>query len=488
MYYFKRNKHYKRIKTRKNIHKNVDNKLLRKIPLLLFYIISLIIIIMIYLNKENKIKELKKEINHLKLEFKNGKVIENKNENQEMIEIISNYRNEINLEYNKLNENNNYNITQSIKNFIDKLDEFLASKSKLNYIENKIEYPISIYNSNSTLKNQFFTRFENVFGKYINETELSDEYKNKFKQDILNGYSKLFNRNYTKIDIIIYNKKFNLGNALFVINNLIYYCELLGCKKIYLSKEYWFVKKPIYDKELDITISPLDIDTWDEKTTINLDKKLKFDQIVELFNNNFIPFRTYILKNELYSNIKVLNTSIEDLYINIRSGKDIFDNHIYSPGDYMQPPLCFYQAIIETFNFSNIYIIANGKENPVVDELLKSYNNTKYFHGTIEEDTAFILSAKNLVRPCSSFTVELLKLSDNLQNLFEFDLMYEKDRRYWHYQDRHLRPLKFNRIIMNPTEEYIKIMFPWKQKPEQFSQMISEKCNNKFTIIPSDFV
>ena len=66
--------------------------------------------------------------------------------------------------------------------------------------------------------------------------------------------------------------------------------------------------------------------------------------------------------------------------------------------------------------------------------------------------------------------------------------MYEKDRRYWHYQDRHLRPLKFNRIIMNPTEEYIKIMFPWKQKPEQFSQMISEKCNNKFTIIPSDFV
>ena len=240
MYYFKRNKHYKRIKTRKNIHKNVDNKLLRKIPLLLFYIISLIIIIMIYLNKENKIKELKKEINHLKLEFKNGKVIENKNENQEMIEIISNYRNEINLEYNKLNENNNYNITQSIKNFIDKLDEFLASKSKLNYIENKIEYPISIYNSNSTLKNQFFTRFENVFGKYINETELSDEYKNKFKQDILNGYSKLFNRNYTKIDIIIYNKKFNLGNALFVINNLIYYCELLGCKKIYLSKEYCF--------------------------------------------------------------------------------------------------------------------------------------------------------------------------------------------------------------------------------------------------------
>ena len=262
---------------------------------------------------------------------------------------------------------------------------------------------------------------------------------------------------------------------------------LLGCKKIYLSKEYWFVKKPIYDKELDITISPLDIDTWDEKATININSNLNFDKVVHLFNDNFIPVRTYILKNELYSNVKLLETNISDLYINIRSGKDIFGNHQYSPGSYVQPPLCFYQTIIEKFNFSNIYIISNGKENPVIDELLKSYNNTKYFHGTEEEDTAIILSAKNLVLPCSSFTVELVKLSDNLQNLFEFNILYEKDHINWHYQDRHLRPLKFNRIIMNPTEEYIKVMKPWKQKPEQFSQMINEKCNKKFTIIPSDF-
>ena len=135
---------------------------------------------MIYLNKENKIKELKKEINHLK----NNKIIENINKDKEMIEILTKYRNEINFEYIKLIENNNYNITQFIKNFVDKSDDLLSSKSKINYSENKIEYSISNNNYNSTLKNQHFTRFEKVFEKYRNETELSDEYKNKFKQDI----------------------------------------------------------------------------------------------------------------------------------------------------------------------------------------------------------------------------------------------------------------------------------------------------------------
>ena len=46
----------------------------------------------------------------------------------------------------------------------------------------------------------------------------------------------------------------------------------------------------------------------------------------------------------------------------------------------------------------------------------------------------------------------------------------------------------FNSFIMYPTKEYIEIMSPWKQKPEQFDQMINEKCNKKLKIIPSDFV
>ena len=199
----------------------------------------------------------------------------------------------------------------------------------------------------------------------------------------------------------------NFGNAIFVINNLIYFCEILGCKKIYLYKGYWFVKKPIYDKELNITISPLNINIWDNQTSIYFSPNIKFCNIVKLFKNNFIPVRSYILRNELLSNIKLVDTKLEDLYINIRSGKDVFKSSVYIPGDYIQPPLCFYQIIISMFNFNNIYIVSNGRENPVINKLLNSYNNIKYFHGTVKEDLAIILSAKNLVLACSSFSVEL---------------------------------------------------------------------------------
>ena len=368
------------------------------------------------------------------------------------------------------------------------MSKILKIKSKIKFTKNKNEYPIVFNNNNSTLKIQYFTRFDNVFDSYRNETESSNEYKNKFKHYILKEYSSLFNKTYKKINVIIFNKNMNLGNAIFVINNLIYFCEILGCNKIYLYKGYWFVKKPIYDKELNITISPLTINIWDNQTSVYYSPNFKFFDIVKLFIDNFIPVRTYILKNEFFSNIKLIETKLEDLYINIRSGKDIFNNNSHVPGTYIQPPLCFYQTIISMFNFNNIYIISNGRENPVINYLLKSYNNIKYFHGSVKEDVAIILSAKNLVLPCSSFSVELIKLSDNLKNLFEFNLISKIDKNFWHFYDRHLKPLKFNRFIMNPTKEYIEIMKPWRYSKEQVSQMINEKCYKKFKIVPSDFV
>lgn len=381
-------------------------------------------------------------------------------------------------------------------NFLRRLSKLLSSFIllmlmseilKIKYIKNKNEYNIFFNNNNSTLKIQYFTRFDNVFDTYRNETKLSYEYKNKFKQYLLKEFSSLFNKTYKKIDVIIFNKRMNLGNAIFVINNLIYFCEILGCKKIYLNKDYWFVKKSIYDKELNITISPLITNIWNNQTSVYYTQNIRFSNIGKLFIYNFIPVRTYILKNELFSNIKLINTKLEDLYINIRSGKDIFNNNGHAHGNYIQPPLCFYTTIISTFNFSNIYIISNGMENPVINYLLRLYNNIKYFHGTVKEDTAIILSAKNLVLPCSSFSVELIKLSDNLKNLFEFNLIPDLERKLWHFYDRHLKPLKFNRFIMNPTKKYIEVMKPWRSSKEQIFQMVNEKCYKNFKIVPSDF-
>ena len=386
---------------------------------------------------------------------------------------------------NQLNEKSNNKNIEQIKYL---LFDLFRLKSNLGYYKNTATI-LELVNprNNFTLKNHYYTMFGKPFKNFRNETELREEYIAKYRQDLLNGYSSLFGKDFKKIDTIVFDKEFMLGNALFEINNLIYFCEILGCKILYLSNKYWFIKKPIYDKELNITVSPLTSSVSEGETTLWYKSDSSFDFCVKLFNDNFIPVRTYILKDEFLSNVKLNETSENDLYINIRSGEDIFRNSGYSPASYLQPPLCFYQTIIESFNFSNIYIISNGHENPVVDELLKLYNNIKYFHGTIEEDAGMILSAKNLVLPVSSFPIELIKMSNNLQNLFVYDLVTPGDKKFWHFTERHLRPQKFNRFIMNPTKTYSEIMFPWQQLPKQFSQMINEICDKKLTIIPSDF-
>jgi hypothetical protein len=63
-----------------------------------------------------------------------------------------------------------------------------------------------------------------------------------------------------------------------------------------------------------------------------------------------------ILKEEILSNLPAINIKSNDLYIHIRGG-DIFTNFIAK--SYAQPPLCFYEKILEKYKiFNNIYIIS----------------------------------------------------------------------------------------------------------------------------------
>ena len=95
-------------------------------------------------------------------------------------------------------------------------------KTLYNNEDNQSKTPIinNINNNNSTLKNQYHIQLEKVFDKYKNE--LNDEEKKNLKKDILDGFSSLFRRKFTKIDTIIFDKRMNTGNALFAINNYIF--------------------------------------------------------------------------------------------------------------------------------------------------------------------------------------------------------------------------------------------------------------------------
>ena len=211
--------------------------------------------------------------------------------------------------------------------------------------------------------------------------------------------------------------KGNLGNALIMLNNLINICENIKCKNIIvLSKSLNnIIKKPIFYKEKNIIIWPnLYMNKINVDIIINPYNLLNFQ-----YKNKKIYSRLKIIRDEVISNIPKFKNTLDDLVINIRSG-DVFVNIIHR--GYGQPPLCFYQKIINDNKFKNIYLMSNGHENPTVNELLKIYPDIKFIHGTVEEDASVIIYAFNLVMPISTFTRTLVRLNNNLRKMFLYSL------------------------------------------------------------------
>ena len=154
--------------------------------------------------------------------------------------------------------------------------------------------------------------------------------------------------------------------------------------------------------------------------------------------------RLSVLKEEIMSNVPKYKSDPNYLYIHIRSG-DIFIKNI-NP-NYSQPPLCFYQKIINENNFTNIFLLSNGHENPCVDTLLKLYQNIKFIHGSVEEAVSIIINIYNLVISFSTFILSLINLNDNLHNLYIYNII-----------DYKITKTNLAKHVMPPSSKYEKIV------------------------------
>lgn len=253
----------------------------------------------------------------------------------------------------------------------------------------------------------------------------------------------------------------NVGNALIMLNNLINICEKINCKNIILRGLYNIIKNPIFYKKYNITIFPVSY-----KNRIKIDIKIQRYDLFRFHYKKNHNMRLNIIRNEIFHNIPIYKANPNDLYINIRSG-DIFVNKINI--HYWQPPLCFYQKIINNNRFRKLYLLSNGHENPVVDELLKLYNKIKYIHGSVEYDISVIVNAYNFVMPTSTFPKTLIYLNYNIKNLYIYGFS------------------NFNSLTTNcsihrmiPSPKFMKIMWnKWKNNSEQYSLLLKEDCINR---------
>ena len=368
------------------------------------------------------------------------------------------------------NDNNETtSLTPSDPIFLKDYKPLNPQKGKNKYLPIKIAFSLFI---------SFFLIITIIFHNEKNKNVLNDEflYLDSIK-------SQIEKKNLTSFETI-YGGNGNMGNALFIMNNLINICENIKCKNIIIPETLGdIIKNKIKinfskHKKNEITILPPSYKK-EMNITLNLNGYLVF-----IFRYKDKKHKLFLdtVKDEVLNNLPAYKANPDDLYINIRSG-DVFVNIMHS--SYSQPPLCFYQKIIQENKYQNIYLISNGKENPLVDILLKLYPNIKYMHGTPIEDMSVLVNVYNLVLPISSFPYAAIRFNDNLKNLFIYDIMVETISVRWYAEDYYFKNMKFNIYKMKPSSNYENIMKgKWKKSKIQLDLMINEDCiNNSFEII-----
>ena len=326
--------------------------------------------------------------------------------------------------------------------------------------------------------------------KYLSLKDLSKEtnetYISEIKGQFLNIFISLFinNKNYKDIQYLYFKDYYHnhFGNKMIILNNLIYYSEILGFKNIYLSDDNnWYLKDKIISDKINITvISPSNIDC----NSIHI-ACFKYSAGIFFFRQYYIKpqIRLNLIKNEIHKNLPQLEIDPNDLYIHIRSG-DIFRiRRTRHRKNYAQPPLCFYQNIINNFEFRKIYIIAQNRNNPIINKILNDFPNVVYERHKLSLDLAYLSNAYNLVASVSSFLLVLAKLNNNLKKYFEYDI-YKKNQKFLHlHHDFYNFPMNFTIYKMKPSMTYQNEMFLFHNNKDQYNLMINELCIYNFTII-----
>ena len=318
----------------------------------------------------------------------------------------------------------------------------------------------------------------NLKNKPINE---KDPLIFKEKKNLLYHISKLIKTKNFSLNYAYLTGKYRFGNFLIALNNAIFYCEILGCKKIIIQKyNDLYIKHKIVNNNYNMTIEPSYLNNYLIKKSLIIPINFFF------YYYDYIKpdIRLNLIKKEILNNLPKIKIHPNDLFIHIRSG-DIFKSHInYS---YSQPPLCFYKKILYKFKFRKVFIISENKDNPIINILLKEYKYIYYHKNPLNIDISYLANSYNIASSTSSFIISIIKLNDKLKLLWEYDF-YRLSQRYLHlhysiYNFTH----KYTIYKMIPSKLYKKNMYNWFNSIKQRKLMILEKCKIEFIRIPPSF-
>lgn len=309
--------------------------------------------------------------------------------------------------------------------------------------------------------------------RYMKLKKLSEDRNSPIdKEAKLKLYYKLGGTRYSQMKNIYIKDSWKFGNRMIMLNNIVFYVELLGEKKnIYLnSAHHWFMKDKIITEYVNISMAN------DSMIDCNSNETYCIKGMQWLVTPRVIwpEIRLMVFKSELMKNLPKIKTNPKDLYIHIRSG-DIYKK-FFPHVSYSQPPLCFYRSIINNKKFREIYIITQNNKSPMIKKLKEEYPQIILNFTSIEHDLSALINAYNLVGSISSFIHVCLILNENVKDYYEYDIYRNVEKfRHFHH-DCYKYPRSFNIYQMKPSDYYRGEMYSWHYSDNQVRAMMEEKC------------
>ena len=176
------------------------------------------------------------------------------------------------------------------------------------------------------------------------------------------------------------------GNFLIAINNAIIFCELFCYKRIIIENNKGiFLKNKLFFPKYNLTIEP----NHTIYNSLNLDANFFF---YSYFRNLGKVNKYFLFRDEIIKNLPKSKTHPNDLYIYVRGG-DIFKRLNKSNPNYPQPPFCFYENVLNKFNFRKRIIISEDQSNPIFQKLINKYPYIKYNKKNIKNDISYLVNS-----------------------------------------------------------------------------------------------
>lgn len=288
------------------------------------------------------------------------------------------------------------------------------------------------------------------------------------KEQLLNLISIYAGKNISSVKYIFLSQKMKFENLIMIINNAIFYCEILQCKNVVLDNKYfWFIKKKVKYKKNKLVITKGNIDDLEKKNLIidETNNLLNFPSFLK------IDYKINVIKNEVLTNLPKVIVYKNDLYIFIKS------NYYFKKSSelYIHPPFCFYQAILNYYNFSNVKIISEFRNDPIINKIIYEYKNITYEKIKLKYMISYLVNAYNIVGASSRILNIIIRLSENLLYLWKYEYLNENDDDLYNK--------KMFVFKMFASKKYIEFLINSQDTFSQIYLVLSKKCENNFTLI-----